>query len=693
MNRTIGSISASTGGSFSHGLFQGIERVLRAHGYSHFVLEYNAALIMQHQLARTQACAWIGSIVSGTISELQLGDVPIVNIPSCDPELRCPAVRSDNAGAMRALTTHLIEHGHTRIGFFTVAGNADFIERYAGYQQALEDHGLEVDPQLTFQSRYYDAANAHQEAAAHIARGLHCSAIVSACDSLAMGMMSALQAAGLRVPDDIAVVGFDDSLAAATTNPPLTTVRQDPALLGETAAQTVLDLLSEKPLPTRDIRVPAHIVIRQSCGCRTSAIEALPLLELDLDSEWHTPLARRLVDLLRFPLQLTDADQPTAYWPEVTNFINAFEAALKNEPAPELAILQSTWFSAFPHNEEVIILEIMQRTLDYVAEQLTHNVDQSQRRAMKHVLNSLHTALHSARVQQHLELHASMERFASASNSLARSLFNREQGTVLLDWLSITSTHFACILAWRDDGASAKLVVEQIYNAGVELPIVMGQSFAPNQFPPDAWIDLGWQLGKDSYLELLPITSDTHIWGILVLSGVLTEPFMTRVDPLRTWSTSLAQMFERSEFERRLIAEREEMRQTYDRERMLIATVQELGCPVLPVLPGLLLVPLIGSIDSQRAQLIIDQVLQGVNEHKAHHVLLDMTGVPLVDTHVAGSLIQTASAVKLLGAEVALIGVRPEIAHSIVALGIALSDMRSYPTLAEAVRVLGMGRR
>jgi anti-anti-sigma factor len=99
-----------------------------------------------------------------------------------------------------------------------------------------------------------------------------------------------------------------------------------------------------------------------------------------------------------------------------------------------------------------------------------------------------------------------------------------------------------------------------------------------------------------------------------------------------------------------------------------------------------LLVPLIGTVDEQRASQIIETILEGVSREQARHVLLDITGVPLIDTHVAAALIRTAQAVGLLGARIALVGVRPEIAQSIVSLGINLGRISTYATLASALR-------
>jgi rsbT co-antagonist protein RsbR len=100
--------------------------------------------------------------------------------------------------------------------------------------------------------------------------------------------------------------------------------------------------------------------------------------------------------------------------------------------------------------------------------------------------------------------------------------------------------------------------------------------------------------------------------------------------------------------------------------------VRELGSPVIPLLPNVLLIPLIGAIDSSRARQIVEAVLEGVSSHQATTVLLDISGVALVDTQVANSLLQAAQAARLLGAQVVPLGVRPEIAQSIVGLGLDL---------------------
>jgi anti-anti-sigma regulatory factor len=116
--------------------------------------------------------------------------------------------------------------------------------------------------------------------------------------------------------------------------------------------------------------------------------------------------------------------------------------------------------------------------------------------------------------------------------------------------------------------------------------------------------------------------------------------------------------------------------------------VRELSAPVMPVLPGVLVAPMVGVIDTERAEALTHNTLRAVENERAGHVIFDITGVPVVDTHVAQVLIQTASAARLLGAEVLLVGVRPEVAQTMVSLGIDLQGFATYANLRSAVATL-----
>lgn len=121
--------------------------------------------------------------------------------------------------------------------------------------------------------------------------------------------------------------------------------------------------------------------------------------------------------------------------------------------------------------------------------------------------------------------------------------------------------------------------------------------------------------------------------------------------------------------------------------------LRELSTPLLPIAGKVVLMPIVGAIDSRRAQQVLETLLQGVAEHNAEVAIVDITGVQVVDTQVANAFIQAARAVQLLGAQVVLTGIRPEVAQTLVQLGVDLQGMLTRGSLqagiAHALRLGG----
>jgi rsbT co-antagonist protein RsbR len=115
------------------------------------------------------------------------------------------------------------------------------------------------------------------------------------------------------------------------------------------------------------------------------------------------------------------------------------------------------------------------------------------------------------------------------------------------------------------------------------------------------------------------------------------------------------------------------------------AALAELSTPLLMISGSTVVLPLIGAIDSRRAQQILETLLAGVAERRASNVILDITGVPVVDTQVANVFLQASQAVALLGARTIVTGIRPEVAQTLVGLGVDLQDIVTRSTLQEAI--------
>jgi PAS domain S-box-containing protein len=134
---------------------------------------------------------------------------------------------------------------------------------------------------------------------------------------------------------------------------------------------------------------------------------------------------------------------------------------------------------------------------------------------------------------------------------------------------------------------------------------------------------------------------------------------------------------------RRAEAEQQQLQEQLIQVQAL--ALQELSTPLIPISDAVLVMPLIGRIDSRRAGQILETLLRGIQEQQAELAIIDITGVSVVDTQVAHALLQAARAVKLLGAQVVLTGLRPEVAQTLVGLGVDLTDIVTHSSLQNGV--------
>lgn len=214
-----------------------------------------------------------GAIVSGPLfddpelARLIADGFPIV-IQGHLPGLAAPSVDVDNVASARLAIDYLLELGHRRIACITNAPLAytAAADRLDGYREALAAAGLPDDPYLVAEGAY-DAASGHRAMNRVLERGRPDSVFV-ASDVVALGAIGALREAGLRVPDDVSVVGFDDIPLAAYFDPPLTTVRVPANELGLATGTALLDVISGRDVPPRTL-LATRLVVRSSAERRT----------------------------------------------------------------------------------------------------------------------------------------------------------------------------------------------------------------------------------------------------------------------------------------------------------------------------------------------------------------------------------------------------------------------------------------
>lgn len=256
---------------FTISLLSGIDAVARSRRYNlliaatgHLKEEAGPPPLGAHNV--DGIIAFADSYSDEQLRQFNEQNFPFVLIHRHPPEgVTAPSVNIENVRATKALVTHLIEvHKLQKIIFLQgPPEQQDAVEREQGYREALEEHGIPYDPTLAV--RGVRADSAAQALSELIADGVSFDAVCAWDDEAAIGVIRALKQHGIRVPHDVAVVGFDDEHRAADIDPPLTTVHVPFEEVGEEAANVLIDLIENGNVTSS--LVPTSVVIRNSCGC------------------------------------------------------------------------------------------------------------------------------------------------------------------------------------------------------------------------------------------------------------------------------------------------------------------------------------------------------------------------------------------------------------------------------------------
>jgi LacI family transcriptional regulator len=270
---SVGVVTQSIDSPFYGVALRGIEEALDAAGYSALFVSGHWDVVVEKRCIDTLLARRVDGLI---ILNGRMGDAALKALAKNLPvvvtgrTLKAPGLSAldyNNIDGARLATQHLIELGHRNIAHLSGdIEHPDARERLAGYRAALEAAGLIYRPELVETGLYFEGGG---RAATErlLARGLPFTALFAGNDQMAFGAAVALHKKGLRVPDDVSLVGFDDLALAAHMAPPLTTVHQASMELGLTAARSLLALLNdEKPklalpeprLIVRDSTAPAR---------------------------------------------------------------------------------------------------------------------------------------------------------------------------------------------------------------------------------------------------------------------------------------------------------------------------------------------------------------------------------------------------------------------------------------------------
>ncbi len=246
---TVGIVTQNIGSPFYDAVMQGMIDGFSGTSYSPIFADGQWQESTEADVIRTLLDRQVDGLLllGGDVPEEQLAELkqrlPTIVVGKDLPGWEQQCVYVDNVSAAYDATQHLIDFGHRKIALIRgIANHQDAIRRFEGYCKALADAGIEFDPELVLEGDF-SAQSGILAINSLLLRGKQFTAVFCANDMVAYGARLALYRHGIRVPDDVSLIGFDDQAESAYTTPPLTTVRQPASEMGSAAAAALVKLM------------------------------------------------------------------------------------------------------------------------------------------------------------------------------------------------------------------------------------------------------------------------------------------------------------------------------------------------------------------------------------------------------------------------------------------------------------------
>ena len=260
-------------------ILRGIEDRLETAGYTPLVANTDNDPERELLDSQTMRARQVDGIIAATARRdhrlhdalLEAG-IELVLVNRRQAELPVSSATADDRMGMRLAVEHLLSLGHTRIAH--LAGPLDYstgLDRHDSFLETMRAAGLEPDPELILVAEAFTEAEGARLCGQLLADGHELTAVAAANDLLALGCYDVLAERGLRCPDDISVMGFNDMPFADRFNPPLSTIHIPHYEIGKAAGELMLDRLQDGESPPREIRLEPHLVVRDSTRARPAA--------------------------------------------------------------------------------------------------------------------------------------------------------------------------------------------------------------------------------------------------------------------------------------------------------------------------------------------------------------------------------------------------------------------------------------
>ena len=292
-----------------------------------------------------------------------------------------PTISIDNDGAIRQALLHLMAHGHRQIAFIAGYPNDDQGDsglRLKAFQQTVKEYGLASEPNLIAYGSH--GINGGQQAMRQILDfGVPFTAVMASNDESAIGAMSTLKAAGLRIPEDVAIIGIDDTFEAITQEPPLTTFHSSPFRMGYQALETLLDYIEGRSDHLEDVTIPMQFIVRESCGCQPNTKPSIVIDASEISMNDRDVITSHLGKIMAdIALAGTQRLSPSEVQSRCKHLVAAFIESLKtNHSANFHASLEETLKRVESLEDDIFVWTEILSTLENSLEMIREFTDSS----------------------------------------------------------------------------------------------------------------------------------------------------------------------------------------------------------------------------------------------------------------------------------------------------------------------------
>jgi LacI family transcriptional regulator len=274
-SETIGVILPDLHGDFFSEVMKGIDEIARENGYHILVSSSHSDKTEIESMLKVMRSGRVDGLIimsphldSTSLNDYITDDLPVVLLNCSIGEKANESIIIDNFNGAKEMVRHLIKHGHKRIAIIKgEENNFDAEERLKGYRSALYDAGLELNPKLELPGNFNEETG-YTAMKKILNLKPRPTAVFASNDAMAIGAISAIQGKGLRIPEDIAIGGFDDVPITKYLKPSLSSVHVPIYDLGTNAASKLIRLIkNENNIPEEKIVLRTTLIVRESCGC------------------------------------------------------------------------------------------------------------------------------------------------------------------------------------------------------------------------------------------------------------------------------------------------------------------------------------------------------------------------------------------------------------------------------------------